>query len=830
MNQIIRTSPELAGFSAALNTGSLDSMSIVVPLAATNLIENPTFTTTSGYTAYDADISSSYTVQRRGVSSLKVISTTFPGNGYVQYALTLTAGVVYTWSFDLYVYDGRTSSATVLDPSVATLRSITSSSNGYWKRYSITFTATTTGTYTLRLSVSGGSTLYTDGWMLIASTYESTYFDGSLQETFSDRPYYYWDSVENASSSSRASYCRSGGRIINFSELGLRTVAVLGVGGITKQLVTVPAAFAGSMYQRSLSQERQITIVVDILATDTQDLDNIYTILLQYFSNSIVYPDQPMTLYYTPLDSCGNELGETLVLSAYYEGGLESRPIVKQLSTRAAISLRVVTVHTLSRIGNNSTAMAMYTALAATKGLYVRGAGYTYTTCGSNPIYTLCQIPGSNYILIGGAFTTFEGVSGSIIRYARTTGVVSAISGAYTPSGIILGSAVIKGTTDALVVGTFTYSGCTNIAKVVGASSWSVVGTTGTNATVRCIVATSNPDILYIGGDFTTAGGVSCNHIAKYIVSTNTFVTVGTDGMNGAVYALAVDSSDNLYACGDFTTAGGVNANRVAKWDGTAWTALGTGIGTTGYVSSNMSMLVASSGDLYLGGHYTTVGGVTASGIARWNGSAWFALGTGLSGGSDICVFHLREIEGKLYVAGDFDNADVLEDCYGIAIWNGSTWERADIRFIGDAYCTYVDYDLYNSRILYYAGNGDSYDTVHVGVSATISNPGIMTHPTIILPIGTPYFIRNASTDKTVYFSGLTVVANEVVKLVITHDNLLLVSSIRGNISRYVMPNSALLFLSEGDNIIIAYGNTDISTNAYIVWQEVYQHAKLVVV
>ena len=49
-------------------------------------------------------------------------------------------------------------------------------------------------------------------------------------------------------------------------------------------------------------------------------------------------------------------------------------------------------------------------------------------------------------------------------------------------------------------------------------------------------------------------------------------------GVNGYVNALALDGSGNLYAGGDFTTAGGVSANRVAKWNGSKWSALGSGL------------------------------------------------------------------------------------------------------------------------------------------------------------------------------------------------------------------------------------------------------------
>ena len=44
-------------------------------------------------------------------------------------------------------------------------------------------------------------------------------------------------------------------------------------------------------------------------------------------------------------------------------------------------------------------------------------------------------------------------------------------------------------------------------------------------------------------------------------------------GANGAVLALAADG-DVLYAGGAFTTIGGVAANRVARWDGSAWEAI----------------------------------------------------------------------------------------------------------------------------------------------------------------------------------------------------------------------------------------------------------------
>src|SRR5688572_22774474 len=54
--------------------------------------------------------------------------------------------------------------------------------------------------------------------------------------------------------------------------------------------------------------------------------------------------------------------------------------------------------------------------------------------------------------------------------------------------------------------------------------------------------------------------------------------------MDDAVHALTAHEDDDgpvLYAGGDFTTAGGVAANRIAKWNGSNWSALGSGMNRT---------------------------------------------------------------------------------------------------------------------------------------------------------------------------------------------------------------------------------------------------------
>jgi hypothetical protein len=114
------------------------------------------------------------------------------------------------------------------------------------------------------------------------------------------------------------------------------------------------------------------------------------------------------------------------------------------------------------------------------------------------------------------------------------------------------------------------------------------------------------------------------------------------------VYALAV-SGTNLYAGGLFTTAGGAPANHLAKWDGSAWSALGSGVG--GFYLTFVYALAVSGTDLYAGGQFINAGGVPANYIAKWDGSTWSALGSGMD--NDVYALAADGL-GHLFVGGGF--------------------------------------------------------------------------------------------------------------------------------------------------------------------------------
>jgi hypothetical protein len=84
----------------------------------------------------------------------------------------------------------------------------------------------------------------------------------------------------------------------------------------------------------------------------------------------------------------------------------------------------------------------------------------------------------------------------------------------------------------------------------------------------------------------------------------------GLGGTFPAVRALAV-SGTNVYAGGDWFT--------IAKWDGSSWSALGSGM--SGSISPSIAptvyALAVSGSDLYAGGSFYTAGGKVSAYIAR---------------------------------------------------------------------------------------------------------------------------------------------------------------------------------------------------------------------
>ncbi len=206
--------------------------------------------------------------------------------------------------------------------------------------------------------------------------------------------------------------------------------------------------------------------------------------------------------------------------------------------------------------------------------------------------------------------------------------------------------------------------------------TWSPLAN-GFTDTVRALATfdDGNGTTLYAGGDFFQAQVEGIHSIARWDgaqwVPLNTGLEVFND-LNGAAHALAVFDDGNgaaLYAAGEFTLASGVTVNRVARWDGSQWSALGSGVDGT------VSALMVHDGALYAGGSFSTAGGQPAANVARWDGIAWSALDAGTNG-PVRALGSLRSCGSPgLWAGGEFTLAGGSAANY-IAVWDGANWSQ----------------------------------------------------------------------------------------------------------------------------------------------------------
>jgi hypothetical protein len=285
----------------------------------------------------------------------------------------------------------------------------------------------------------------------------------------------------------------------------------------------------------------------------------------------------------------------------------------------------------------------------------------------------------------GGNFTSFGPASApNIAKWNGTSWSALGAPGSGTNSVVLALTVFDDGSGPALYAGgQFTVAGvvsASHVAKWDGAN-WSPLGSgVGGNLSqveALCVYDDGSGPALYAGGTFVTAGSVNANNIAKWNGTSWSALGSGTDGEVAALGVFDDGSGPALYAGGEFSSAGGVGALSVAKWNGTNWSALGQqGSGVNGAVLGFAVFNDGTGPALYAGGTFAAAGGVAAPHIAKWNGTLWSAVGasgSGTDGSVDALAVFDDGSGPALYAGGGFMTAGGVPTPY-IAKWNGTSW------------------------------------------------------------------------------------------------------------------------------------------------------------
>ncbi len=258
----------------------------------------------------------------------------------------------------------------------------------------------------------------------------------------------------------------------------------------------------------------------------------------------------------------------------------------------------------------------------------------------NGPVYGLTYI--NNKLFAGGSFTKAGSLSANGIAYWDGT------------SWQTLGQDSLNGVRNIQV----TFSGDT----IIGPGQIYSVASYG--------------DYVVFGGFFNIVGTDTAQGLGGWNVNTGQWEIfekgLRNEYPDDPAYAFSLlQKGSDLYVGGKFSKAGTVPARGLAKWNGSAWSEVGGG--TNDWVRD---MAADQQGNLYVVGHFDSVGTLGARGIARWNGSAWASLGAGISPFAGSSMPDVRSVEiigNDVYITGAFTVAGSAQ-VSSIAKWNGSAW------------------------------------------------------------------------------------------------------------------------------------------------------------
>jgi hypothetical protein len=140
-----------------------------------------------------------------------------------------------------------------------------------------------------------------------------------------------------------------------------------------------------------------------------------------------------------------------------------------------------------------------------------------------------------------------------------------------------------------------------------------------------------------------------------------------------------ISYNNEIYVCGEFNRVGTDTVLGIAKWNGTKWIGLGTGL--SGKMPPNTSYLYPHNmliyqNKLHVTGNFINAGGIPVNGIAAWDGTNWSPVGSGFNN----VGYGMGEFNGELYTGGEFTEAGGIPVSV-IAKWDGQTWAHTGMDF-----------------------------------------------------------------------------------------------------------------------------------------------------
>ena len=183
---------------------------------------------------------------------------------------------------------------------------------------------------------------------------------------------------------------------------------------------------------------------------------------------------------------------------------------------------------------------------------------------------------------------------------------------------------------------------------------------------------------LFAGGNFVEDGQ---HYLLAKVLGPENISYLGLSPPTPAGTPRYIDTMSSLgselYVGGRFIEVDGTAAPRAARWNGSQWAALGTGV--TEDPTDSIVFDDGSGPAVYMSGSFDRAGESGAKYLARWQTDSWSAVvgSPDAAAGTNYRIYAFANFDDgsgeALYATGEFSHAGSLKTRH-IAKWDGNAW------------------------------------------------------------------------------------------------------------------------------------------------------------
>ena len=281
---------------------------------------------------------------------------------------------------------------------------------------------------------------------------------------------------------------------------------------------------------------------------------------------------------------------------------------------------------------------------------------------GLNDAVSTINIQTDGKIIVGGDFTSFNGVSRKKIARLNNDGTLDPTFNIGTGFNNVVLTISIQTDGKIIVGGDFTSFNGVSRKKIARLNNDGTLDPTfnigtGFNYCVQSINIQTDGKII-VGGWFTTFNGTARNNIAR-LNSDGTLDTSFNPGLgfDNWVRTTCIQTDGKIIVGGDFTSFNGTARNKIVRLnsDGSLDASFNPGTGfNNNYVFTTR---IQTDGKVIVGGSFTSFNGISRNCIARLNSDGSLDAGFNLGTGFDLGISNVSlQSDSMIVVGGDFSS------------------------------------------------------------------------------------------------------------------------------------------------------------------------------